>query len=95
MSAVVVPFPTKTVDDTPSCSAYDPDWWFDESYFAKAAEVCQGCPVRTRCLDQALEAGETLGVWGGLTPAQRAALPVAAVVPIRRGDRRADRWVPA
>ena len=53
----------------------------------QAVEVCHRCPVRSRCLDQALEAGETLGVWGGLTPAQRAALPVADVVPIRRGDR--------
>jgi hypothetical protein len=88
MSAVVVPFPTKPVDEVPACADYNPDWWFEEDHFAQAVEVCQRCPVRTRCLDQALEAGETLGVWGGLTPAQREALPVAAVVPIRRGDRR-------
>jgi WhiB family redox-sensing transcriptional regulator len=88
MSAVVVPFPTKPVDDEPACAEYDPDWWFDEAYFAQAVTVCRRCPVRSRCLNQALDAGETLGVWGGLTPAQRAALPVAAVVPIRRGDRR-------
>lgn len=93
MSAVVVPFPTKpgsasVADDVPACADYDPDWWFEEQHFARAVEVCQRCPVSTRCLNQALEAGETLGVWGGLTPAQRAALPVADVVPIRRGDRR-------
>lgn len=88
MSAVVVPFPTRSVDEAPSCAEHDPDWWFEEQHFARAVEVCQHCPVRTRCLDRALEAGETLGVWGGLTPAQREVLPVAAVVPIRRGDRR-------
>ena len=88
MSAVVVPFPTQTVDDVPSCADYDPDWWFEQQHFDRAVEICQRCPVRSRCLNQALEAGETLGVWGGLTPAQRAALPVAEVVPIRRGGRR-------
>ena len=88
MSAVVVLFPTKTVDESPLCSEYDPDWWFDEASYAQAVEICHRCPVRTRCLNQALSAGETAGVWGGLTPAQRAALPLAAVVPIRRRTRR-------
>ena len=88
MSAVVVPFPIKTVEEAPSCSEHDPEWWFEEASYASAIEVCTRCPLRTQCLNQALAAGETLGVWGGLTPAQRAALPVAAVVPIRRGDRR-------
>ena len=92
MSAVVVPFPTKpgsasVADEVPACADFNPDWWFEDEHFVQAVEICHRCPVRSRCLSQALEAGETLGVWGGLTPAQRAALPVADVVPIRRGDR--------
>ena len=37
-----------------------------------ARDVCwQRCPVRTDCLEAALVNGETSGVWGGLTPAER------------------------
>lgn len=90
MSAVVVPFPILNAGDTevPRCSDYDPDWWFEEMSFDKAVDVCRRCPVRTKCLNQALEAGETVGVWGGLTPAQRASLPTATVVSIWSGARR-------
>ncbi len=90
MSAVVVKLPIRNTGDTgdadePLCADHEPDWWFDESFYDRAVEVCQRCPVRSRCLNQALNAGETLGVWGGLTPTQRAALPNAVVIPIRRG----------
>jgi WhiB family redox-sensing transcriptional regulator len=36
-----------------------------------AKRVCQGCAVRTDCLEYSLRVRETLGVWGGLTPAER------------------------
>jgi hypothetical protein len=90
MSAVVVMFPIRDAGeaDEPLCSDYDPDWWFDEACYDRAIEVCQRCPVRGRCLNQALNAGETVGVWGGLTPMQRAALPNAVVVPMRRRSSR-------
>ena len=93
MSAVVVPFPNPMVGvlDDPgadaACSEHDPDLWFDEASFDRAIAVCRQCPVRVCCLNQALQAGETIWVWGGLTPADRAALPIAPVVPIRRRDR--------
>lgn len=29
-------------------------WWFDNSYAAKAREVCSGCPVVSDCLEWAL-----------------------------------------
>jgi len=94
MSAVVMLFPTPSAStlsaetDRPSCAEHDPDWWFDEASFDRAVEVCRTCPVRARCLNEALNAGETLGVWGGLTPAQRAALPAADVLPLRRPTHR-------
>lgn len=36
---------------------------------AKAA--CRRCPVVDPCLDRALAAGESHGIWGGLTPEER------------------------
>lgn len=40
---------------------------------AHAAALCGGCPIRQACADHAIEAGEPAGVWGGLTPDERAA----------------------
>ncbi|WP_245679204.1 WhiB family transcriptional regulator [Actinomadura hibisca] len=40
-----------------------------------AAEVCRTCPLRLECLAYALATRPEVGVWGGLTAAQIAALP--------------------
>jgi WhiB family transcriptional regulator, redox-sensing transcriptional regulator len=49
------------------CRINDPELWFAESpsdvEFAKA--LCVDCPVRSLCLDGALERREPWGVWGG------------------------------
>ena len=37
----------------------------------RAKQVCAACPVRDRCLEQALNVGERYGIWGGLTDAER------------------------
>lgn len=37
----------------------------------QALAVCAACVVRCQCLEYALAAGESTGVWGGTTPAQR------------------------
>ena len=86
--SVVIPFVrTDTVDPVssaqPACAAGDADWWFDEAQYERGRQVCSTCPVQVRCLDEALASGERLGMWGGLTPAERAALPDAIVVPLR------------
>jgi WhiB family redox-sensing transcriptional regulator len=37
-----------------------------------ARDICwRECPVRTDCLEAALVNGETSGIWGGYTPAER------------------------
>ena len=43
---------------------------------ARAKAVCNTCPVRMRCLEEALERNDKHGIWGGLNPDER--------VPIRR-----------
>ena len=39
---------------------------------ANAKTVCAGCPALTDCRSYALSAGETFGIWGGLTEDERA-----------------------
>jgi DNA-binding CsgD family transcriptional regulator len=36
-----------------------------------AKKVCAGCPVRTACLDWAIETRQYVGVWGGLSEKER------------------------
>jgi WhiB family redox-sensing transcriptional regulator len=40
----------------------------------RAREVCAGCPVRTECLDYAIEHREQFGIWAGTTYRERRAL---------------------
>jgi hypothetical protein len=90
MSAVVVPFPVRGDDrQEPLCATRDPAWWFEPELFPRAIEVCSRCAMRSACLAEALQSGERLGVWGGLTPEQRADLPAADVIVLRpeRGRR--------
>ncbi|MDN3358244.1 WhiB family transcriptional regulator [Actinomadura sp. DC4] len=54
---------------------------------AGAKAVCRRCPVREECLEAAMEGGEKVGIWGGLTPVERANL--------RRRERRARAARPA
>lgn len=39
-----------------------------------ALEVCAGCPVRERCLEEALAAPHVHGIWGGKTAEEREVL---------------------
>jgi WhiB family redox-sensing transcriptional regulator len=41
---------------------------------AAAKRVCAGCPVIANCLKWALKTEEPYGVWGGMTPDERAEL---------------------
>jgi WhiB family redox-sensing transcriptional regulator len=33
--------------------------------------VCNGCPVRFECLEEAYEISEPFGVWGGMNEVER------------------------
>lgn len=37
----------------------------------KAKLICHGCPVRSACLDYALETNQEWGVWGGKSERER------------------------
>lgn len=57
-----------------------------EAFFAldpasreRAEQICDTCPVRARCLTEALDQGHDVGIWGGLEPEQRRAMRAAAV----------------
>lgn len=54
---------------------YDSDDFFgkmgDQSFVARAKQICSGCPVWMDCLDFALDNDIEFGVWGGMTPGER------------------------
>lgn len=64
-------------DDQLPCRANNPELWFAESPsdVEHAKALCLDCPVRTLCLDGALERREPWGVWGGQLFLQGAVIP--------------------
>lgn len=66
-----------TTTGTPPCHDADPELWFAESPqdVEKAKALCLGCPVRRRCLDEALARREPWGVWGGELLLQGVVIP--------------------
>ncbi|MHB8340601.1 MAG: WhiB family transcriptional regulator [Mycobacteriales bacterium] len=56
-----------------SCTREDPELFFPHPTTdpTAALEVCAQCPVLGPCLATALELGDTEGVWGATTAAER------------------------
>ncbi|MDO5662997.1 MAG: WhiB family transcriptional regulator, partial [Brachybacterium sp.] len=49
------------------CRELDPDGFFVQGADQqKVKPLCQGCPVRTECLADALDNRIEFGVWGGM-----------------------------
>ena len=61
-----------------ACREQGFDAWFPADEAGEEADaarrVCAGCPVRPECLDYALDYSIRHGLWGGLSPGERAAL---------------------
>jgi WhiB family transcriptional regulator, redox-sensing transcriptional regulator len=55
------------------CQETDPEAFFPEKGGSTrdAKRVCRDCPVRSECLDYAMEHDERFGIWGGLSERQR------------------------
>lgn len=59
-----------------ACVGKDADLWFpDRSHslaqVEEAKAICSGCPVRSACLEFALDSRQAYGIWGGKTPTER------------------------
>ena len=63
-----------------SCLGYPLDVFFPEDtrrsdlrrHEEAAKQICRGCPVLDRCREHALSTPEQHGVWGAMTPTERA-----------------------
>ncbi|MET7550801.1 WhiB family transcriptional regulator [Streptomyces sp. NPDC005500] len=57
-----------------ACRSSDPALFGAAAEQKRAKAVCNGCPVRTECLVEALDNRIEFGVWGGMTERERRAL---------------------
>lgn len=61
---------------TPACREpdVDPELFFPiaEKYSDEGRQVCRRCSLEVECGEWAIRAGERYGMWGGLTPEERA-----------------------
>jgi len=61
-----------------ACAGLDPELFFphpeDKAGIEAAKEVCWECSLREECLELAMSHNEPLGVWGGLSEAERRSL---------------------
>jgi len=59
--------------DSAACAGLPVRWWFPEpgEDCKQAVTVCNTCPVKTECLQYALDNGERHGIYGGTTARQR------------------------
>lgn len=94
-----------------ACIGVDDKIFFPEAVRnsgAHAKAICAGCPVRTTCLNHALDTGEEYGIWGGMGEDERRKLrrrmtrpkrtrvcidcPSNITGPARRCDRCKTKW---
>lgn len=56
-----------------NCASTDPDLFVLEHGGSSTAakRICAVCPVRKRCLQEALDTDEEFGIWGGLSRGER------------------------
>lgn len=91
-------------DDTPGswklrglCTEYgvtgDNDPWYstDPIERMEAVRICQQCPVRQECLDDATARGEQHGIWGGVEWLYGKPVDHTRTVGSRKGERRRRR----
>lgn len=78
-------------DDRQACNKpdRDPEDWFPgrgkdgQAATTRAKAVCADCPIRDACLAYALPIAALVGIWGGTTTGERAALRRSRRLPSR------------
>jgi WhiB family redox-sensing transcriptional regulator len=65
-----------TWQDYANCAGAEPELFFPDNgiHPGSALALCATCPVRTQCLNYALEHNERHGIWGGTTRIERRAM---------------------
>jgi WhiB family transcriptional regulator, redox-sensing transcriptional regulator len=65
--------PAGTWQDHAACADADAELFFssDEESQREALAHCDACPVRTACLEHAVETREQYGIWGGVREQDR------------------------
>ncbi|MFY1679526.1 MULTISPECIES: WhiB family transcriptional regulator [unclassified Streptomyces] len=68
--------PVPAWQDAALCAQTGADFFFPEpgSSVREAKRICGLCPIRSTCLEYALERDERFGVWGGLSETERLAI---------------------
>jgi len=67
--------------ESPACATVGGDFWFPErdtgtnntTEMLTAKAICRTCPHRTECAEWGVNK-EVHGIWGGLTPRERASI---------------------
>lgn len=64
-----------------TCKEVDPEIFFPEKGGStrEAKAVCQRCPVRDACLEEALASDERFGIWGGFSERERRRMKRAVI----------------
>lgn len=57
----------------PACAQSDPEQWFPEKgeSVKHVKAICRRCPIKTECLEYALDTNQIYGIWGGLSYKER------------------------
>ena len=65
----------------------DPEAWWAVDVSPEVRQVCMTCPVRSECLQYALDHGEDFGIWGGLSEGERAELKAMGHTTVQFGEK--------
>jgi WhiB family redox-sensing transcriptional regulator len=71
---VVIAVYSEDWTDLARCKGKEDDMFPEATEQRRVRALCSGCPVRARCLAEALDNRIEWGVWGGMTERERRAL---------------------
>lgn len=64
--------------DEAACIDVDPELFFideessdSQELTAQALSICNSCPIRLKCLEEAIKKRNQIGIWGGTTTQER------------------------